>query len=229
MKLAVMQPYLFPYIGYFQLVNCVDLFILYDDVNYIQRGYINRNSILLNRSAHRFTVPVINASQNRKISELSFSNEIDKTLKSISHAYSKAPFFNEIYLLISDVLTSSNRDISFMCELAISRIFNYLDLPVKTIHASTIDYDRDLSAQDRLISLCNMFGAKEYVNSIGGKSLYKKEDFLRNGITLHFIETQVLSYNQRTDNFIPNLSIIDTLMWCSIDKVHHLLNMYRLS
>ena len=112
---AVMQPYLFPYLGYFQLINCSDNFIIYDDVNFIKGGYINRNYILSNGEKQRFTVSVPGASQNKKINELCYSGDVKKVLASIHHAYSKAPYFEKVYPLIEKILKRKERSISDVC------------------------------------------------------------------------------------------------------------------
>ena len=105
MTLAIMQPYLFPYIGYWQLLNAVDTFVLYDDVNYINKGYINRNSILVDGKAQQFTLELINASQNKLINEIEIGNNSKKLLKTITQSYIKAPFFEDIITLIEEILT----------------------------------------------------------------------------------------------------------------------------
>lgn len=223
-----MQPYLFPYLGYYQLVNCVDTFILYDDVNYIKGGYINRNSILVKNKAQRFTLPVPSASSNKKIMDLSFSSETRKTLSTIQQAYSKAPYFEDVYPLIKSILESKDRNIAEVCRKSIALFFEYLAIEKSIIKSSNLDYDRNLPAVDRLVGITRKLQAKHYINSIGGQALYNKNNFSEHQIKLSFIKMDEIKYYQFQEEFIPNLSIIDILMWCDKEKIKSLLTEYKL-
>ena len=150
---AVMQPYLFPYLGYFQLINCSDSFIIYDDVNFIKGGYINRNYILSNGEKQRFTIPVPGASSNTKINELCYSTDVKKVLASIQQAYSKAPYFEEVYPLIEKVLKGKERSISNVCLQSYVEIFNYLGIRKNFFKSSDLKYDRKKSPAERLVEL----------------------------------------------------------------------------
>jgi hypothetical protein len=229
MKLAIMQPYLFPYIGYFQLIYAADLFLIYDDVTYVKQGYINRNSIKLTNGTTRFTVPVIGASSNRLISELEFSTEVAKVLKTIEQSYSKAPYFASVFPLIHEVLELENRSIASLCQRSYERIFSYLNIEKSFKKTSELRYDRTESAQSRLIELCHQFNADCYINAPGGRKLYAKPDFAEKGIDLRFIDSLSVHYSQGGRDFIPNLSIVDVLMNCSVDEVKWLLTRYELN
>ncbi len=228
MNLAVMQPYLFPYIGYFQLIYASDLFLLYDDVSYIKQGFINRNSILSPNGVTRFTVPVPGASSNKLISELEFSEDVTKVLRTIAQSYSKAPFFAEVFPVIEQVMTIKDRSIASVCVQSYEAIFAYLGLTRRFMKTSSLEYDRSTSARDRLIALCHQFEADCYINAPGGRALYSKSDFSENGIELRFIRSRPVEYSQGRDGFVPNLSIIDVLMNCSAEKVVSLLGHYEL-
>ncbi|MCE7648612.1 WbqC family protein [Vibrio fluvialis] len=224
--IAVMQPYIFPYLGYYQLVNLVDVFVLYDDVNFIKGGYINRNNILVNGAAQRFTLPVPGASSNKKICELSFSLDAKKILKTISQAYSKAPFYSDVYPLIEMALQSEDRSIASVCQLGIKSVFDYLGVEKKIIKSTDLSYDRGASPADRLIEITKSFEDSIYVNSIGGQALYDKGYFYGRGVELKFLKMKSIQYTQSEAEFIPNLSIIDVLMWCEPKFVKKLLNEY---
>lgn len=228
MNLAVMQPYLFPYIGYFQLIYASDLFLLYDDVSYIKQGFINRNSILSPNGVTRFTVPVPGASSNKLISELEFSEDVTKVLRTIAQSYSKAPFFNAVFPMIERIMTVEDRSIASICIQSYEAVFNYLGLAKRFMKTSNIAYDRSASARDRLITLCHQFEADCYINAPGGQVLYSKSDFSKNGVELRFIRSLPIGYSQGTEGFVPNLSIIDVLMNCSPEKVVSLLSQYEL-
>lgn len=229
MKLAVMQPYLFPYIGYFQLIYAADLFLIYDDVAYIKQGYINRNSILSPNGATRFTIPVPGASSNKLISELALSEDVAKVLRTIEQSYSKAPHFEEVFPMIRRALELDDRSIASVCQKSFEDIFSYLGLEKQFKKTSELDYDRTASARDRLIALCQQFGADCYINAPGGRKLYSKQDFADREIDLKFVESLPVEYSQGGASFVPNLSIIDVLMNCSHEKVRELLGRYELT
>ncbi|MEX9690608.1 WbqC family protein [Providencia sp. PROV254] len=229
MILAVMQPYLFPYLGYYQLAYHSDMFIFYDDVNYIKGGYINRNNILTKNGKQLFTIPINHASSFKKINELEFSNNIKKVLMTIQQAYSKAPNFNVIYSMVERVLASNNRNVAKIASSSIIEVFDYLNLSFEYEFSSKIDYDRELDAKNKLYSFCKLYNAQIYTNTPGGKSLYNKDEFKAKNIELNFIEMNDISYTQfNNDNFEKNLSIIDLLMNLSKSEVSMLLNKYTL-
>jgi len=222
-----MQPYLFPYLGYFQLLHAADHFLIYDDVTFIKQGYINRNKIASAGVISRFTIPVEGASSNRLITTLEFSKNVTKFLKQVSQSYARAPYRGEIMNLLEVVMTSEERAISDLCKSSYKTIFNYLGLSVSLTKTSDLDYDRDGTAKDRLIELCLKLKAEQYINLPGGRKLYSKKDFSVHNIDLKFINMKSVHYNQQY-GFIPNLSIIDVLMNCSPETVVTLLKQYTL-
>lgn len=228
MKLAVMQPYLFPYIGYFQLIYAADLFLVYDDVSFIKQGYINRNSILSPNGVTRFTVPVPSASSNKLISELAFSPDVSKVLKTIEQSYSKAPYYKAVFPMVRGILEHEDRSIAAICQKSYQDIFSYIGVERKLKKTSEIVYDRTLNARDRLMDLCHKFNADCYINASGGRALYCKADFLRQGLSLRFIDSLPLRYQQSNQEFVKNLSIIDVLMNCPPNEVVDLMRKYEL-
>lgn len=227
MKLAVMQPYLFPYIGYFQLIYASDLFLIYDDVSYIKQGYINRNSMLTTNGVMRFTVPVPGASSNKLISELKFSPDVTKVLKTIEQSYSKAPYFEQAFPLVRQILENENRSISSVCMNCYQAIFSYVGIEKRLVKTSDIEYDRNATARDRLIALCHYFRAECYINAPGGRALYSKPEFAEQGVELKFINSLPAEYCQGEDKFVPNLSVIDALMNCSKEELLDLFASYK--
>jgi len=229
MNVAVMQPYLFPYLGYYQLVQCADIFVLYDDVAFIKQGYINRNNILTDGRASRITVPVLGGSSNKCIKELAFESNVAKVLKTVRQSYAQAPFVDNIFPMIERVLEHAERDITTVCQLGIFEVFQHLGLGKQIIRSSDLDYDRELPAADRLIAICEKLGSSHYVNSIGGEKLYSKDYFAERGNQLTFLHTQDVEYPQQgKKEFVPNLSMIDVLMWCDKRQIRELLQRYTL-
>ena len=228
MKVAIMQPYLFPYLGYYQLVHAVDVFVLYDDVSFIKQGFINRNSILVNGQARRFTLPVPGASSNTLIKHLRFSDRTTKLLKTFRQAYARAPHFDRVFPIVERVIGREDRSIVEVCRKGLSEVFEYLGLPLNVLLSSDIGYDRNGTAEEKVIQICKALGSDDYVNSIGGMELYSHASFKAKGCRLSFLEMQDVRYDQGQRSFVPNLSIIDALMWCDASKVEELMNAYVL-
>lgn len=228
MKLAIMQPYLFPYIGYWQLVNAVDTFVIYDDVNFIKQGYINRNNILIRGCKVLFTLNLIGASSNKLINEIEVGNNEKKLLKTFRQVYSKAPFYFYVMPLIEQIFSSEEKNLAKFVGNSIILLAQYLQVETEFKYSSTIAKDNDLKAQDMVIEISKLLGATTYVNAIGGKGLYSKDVFRSRGLTLQFIKSKPTSYTQFNKDFVPNLSIIDVLMFNSVDDVRSMLNGYEL-
>ena len=233
MKTAIMQPYLFPYIGYFQLMNSVDNFVIFDDVNFIMRGWINRNNILNNGSKFLFSIPLEKPSQNKLIcdTKLSFSEKDKiKFLKLLTFSYKKSPFFNEAYDLISKIILFNETDLVEYINYSFKIICDYIGIETKILRSSKINYDKSLKASDKIIDICKLVGGKTYVNLPNGRVLYNNKDFELNEIELKFINTldDKIIYKQFDNIFIPNLSIIDILMFNSKQDVNFFVNQFDL-
>lgn len=230
MKLGIMQPYFFPYIGYWQLINAVDKYVVYDDVTYIKGGWISRNNILLNNSKHMLTLPLVSPSSFKKINEIDITKEIkmkEKVIKTIKTAYLKAPYYKDIIPFI-ERLFDSNTNIATLNYNAILEINNYLEITTEVLLSSAIEKDNSLKGQDKVLHINKVLGADIYINAIGGKKLYSKDKFEEKNIKLFFLQTGDIKYKQYNDEFIPNLSIIDVLMFNDKKKIQDFLNNYTL-
>ena len=226
-----MQPYLFPYIGYFQLVNAVDRFVMLDDVNYINKGWVNRNRILVGGKEYLFTIPLIDASQNRYIKDIEVSNDPKwraKFLKSVEMSYSKAPYFKEAFGIISKVINSSETFISKIVLQSLKEILNYLEIEKQIVESSSVYNNRELKGQDRILDISLKEGATQYINPIGGTELYSKDIFTNKNVQLNFIKSKPINYAQFKNEFVPWLSVIDVLMFNSKEQVREFLNLYDL-
>jgi hypothetical protein len=232
MKLGIMQPYFMAYIGYYQLINSVDKFIIYDNIQYTKKGWINRNRILSNNTDYLITLPLKKDSDylniiDRELSE-SWVNDKNKTLNIIKSSYKKSPYFDDVYPLISDCINNSETNLFKYIYDSVLVIKKYLDINTEIIISSELNIDHNLKSQDKVISLCLNQNADVYINSIGGVELYNKETFKEKGIELNFIKTNPIKYNQFKNKFVPWLSIIDVLMFNSKDTVKSYLNEYTL-
>lgn len=231
MRLAIMQPYFFPYIGYFQLVNAVDKFIFYDDVNYIKGGWINRNRILLNGEVKYFTLVLSGASPFKRINEI----EIDqspvwkrKLLTSVELSYKKAPYFDAAFPLIKKVIDLPSNMLVDYARASVLSVVSYLDMKTEMELNSSRYTSTVLKSQERIIFMCKNEGTEHYINPIGGMEMYSKEVFLKEGIKIEFIKTGDIKYNQQNKDFTPNLSIVDVLMYNSPSVIKEFLNQYTL-
>lgn len=230
MKLGIMQPYFFPYIGYWQLINAVDKYVVYDDVTYIKGGWINRNNILLNGTRHLITLPLEEASSFKLINEISITKKIilkNKLIKTIKNSYSRAPYFKEVMPII-ETLIMDNSNIAILNYNIILTMKKYLNIKTEILLSSQIKKDNSLKGQDKVIHIAHLLGATEYINAIGGQSLYSKEDFKKANIKLSFLNTNNIQYKQLKNNFVPYLSFIDILMFNSPNEIKEMLNEYTL-
>jgi hypothetical protein len=229
-RLAIMQPYLFPYVGYFQLINAVDKFVIYDDVNYIQRGWINRNNILVNGSGHLFTIPLKDASQNRLINEIELAGSgwESKFLKTIEQAYKKSKYFPDAFPIVYSIINNGNKSISELTRDSIFKIADYLGISTLLEPSSKKYGNNHLKGQDRILDICQREKAQHYINPIGGQEIYSRKLFEDAGIQINFLKTGSVEYKQWGSVFVPNLSMIDILMFNSKEEINKLLSNYEL-
>ena len=228
MTLAIMQPYLFSYIGYWQLINAVDTFVIFDDVNFIKKGYINRNSILVGGKSQQITLELIGASQNKLINEIKVGNNSQKLLKTIEMSYKKAPYFDNVFSIIEDILNQEESNLAKFIGYSLQKISNYLEIDTKFIYSSSIEKDNELKAQDKVLDICKKLGTINYINAIGGKELYDKDKFEKQNIKLNFLVPEIQKYMQLESEFISYLSIIDIIMFNNKDNISKMLMQYKL-
>jgi hypothetical protein len=232
MKLAIMQPYFMPYIGYFQLINSVDEFVIYDNIQYTKKGWINRNRILVNGKDQLFTLPIKKDSDYLDIVERTISEtwvkERIKLLNVIQSSYVKAPYFKEVNELIKDCLLDNETNLFKFLLNILNKINNYLNISTPIKISSDIKINHSLKSQNKVLSICGEQKASTYINAIGGTELYDKEIFSQQNITLNFIKSENIEYKQFNNKFIPWLSIIDVMMFNSVEDIKKYLNSYTL-
>lgn len=228
MLVASNQPYLFPYIGYWQLMNLADSFVISDSMQYIKKGYINRNYILLNGERHRFTMEVMGVHGTSLINEVGVGKNARKIESTIKHAYKNAPYFNDVFPIINDLLHFQEKNLARYLGNSMQGIANYLGMKTKFVYLSDLQGDTELKAQNRTIDICKRMQADKYVNAIGGQSLYDKDSFKKEGMELSFLEVSDVKYKQFYNEFVPHLSIIDVLMFNSKVQTKQLLEQYTL-
>lgn len=224
--IAIMQPYFLPYIGYFQLMAAVDRFVVFDDVHYINRGWINRNRMLLDGSAHTFTAPLQGASQNRLICEIELvGGHIwrDKLLSTIRQAYGKAPCYAPVSPVIERLVNYPTIRLADFLLNSLREIVAYLALEVEIVSTSSFYNNSHLKGQERILDICRLERADRYINPIGGVDLYDRGSFMEQGTELRFLQSRPISYPQGRNEFVPWLSILDVLMFNAPAAVRQLL------
>lgn len=215
-SIAIMQPYLFPYIGYFHLMQAVDIFVLFDDVNFIKKGWINRNNILLEDQAYSWTLPLSKASQNRLINEHKiFESELSKVklLNLFERAYRKAPYYEAVFPILSKILQNEEVNIAKFIRFSLEELSAYMGLQTHFVFSSDLKKDKDLPAQERIMQMIQSLNGTRYCNAIGGQELYDRKAFASKDIELCFVRSNSIGYKQWNQTFTPFLSIVDVLMF----------------
>lgn len=213
-------------------MNLVDKYVVYDDVNYIKGGWINRNNILINGQPNLITMHLKAISQNKLINEIEVGDtekDVKKFLSSIRNAYAKAPYFERAFPLIQEIVTQSESVLSLYLYNSLKLICRYLDIDTELMLSSEIEKDNSLKAEEKILDICCRLNATDYYNAIGGQELYHSDKFESQGMKLHFLKPDGdIQYKQFKNEFVPNLSIIDVMMFNSVEEIHELLNKYTL-
>jgi hypothetical protein len=228
--LGIMQPYLLPYLGYWQLLAAVDRFVVYDNIQYAKKGWINRNRFLRNGADAFFTLPLKKGSDFLDVVERSIAADFDPAslLQPLAGAYRKAPFFTEVFPLIEQILTAETRNLFAYLHHSLVTMARFLDIGTPIVVSSAVAIDHGLKGEHKVLALCRALGATRYVNAIGGRELYSVPAFAAAGIELKFIQPRLVAYPQFGQPFVPALSIVDVLMFNSRDAVRSMLGEYDL-
>jgi len=230
MKLGIMQPYFLPYIGYWQLINAVDIFVIYDNIQYTKKGWINRNRFLQNGHDVLFSIFLKNDSDYLNVNQRFLSPDFkkNKLIAKFQSAYSKAPMKNEIVPFISEIINCQEKNLFMYIYNSIVKICEYLELKTKIIISSSVDIDHLLKAENKVLAICKALCAETYINPIGGIELYSKEMFKEYNVELQFIKSKPVEYKQFDNEFVPWLSILDVLMFNERETLKHYLSEFEL-
>ena len=233
MRIGIMQPYFFPYIGYFQLIHAVQTFVLNDDAAFIKQGFIHRNYLLINGSRKLFTIPLQKLSSSRSICETQLSPEKFEVwrntfLKSVENFYRKAPYYDSTRQMIETVFDTSSQKVVDLAVGSLKTVARWLGLKAAFAQASKKYDNLHLKSQDRVLDICGIESATVYINLPGGKKLYSKAEFEKRGIQLLFLNPRPRQYRQFGYDFVPALSIIDVLMFNSKEQTKEMLTQYEL-
>ena len=228
MKLGIMQPYFMPYLGYFHLLAAVDKYVIFDDVNYIKRGWSARNNILVNGQKHLFNIAVEGGSQNNLYTQVTVIDDFSKLRKTIEMAYKKAPYYKDTINLLEEVFGYEDRRFNYFIKNSFEVILDYLGIKTDLLFSSDLSNNKELRGKDKILDICMLLGASEYYNAIGGQEMYDRGEFADNGIKLGFVDSTYEPYPQLSNEFVPGLSLIDVLMMNSRDEVIRLFELYRI-
>lgn len=231
--IAIMQPYFFPYIGYWQLIHAADMFVVGDSVHYIKHGWINRNRILGEGcQAQYFGIEVSHASCNRLIYEMERvvnRKQAEYLCRVLKHYYSQAPHYSETMEVIKPILLDEEPDLTRYLVKQLRAVAEYLGIKTEFRMLSEVSDHWEYRSLEIIRRTCEYFGITDYINPSGaGMSYYDKDEFCEMGINLRFLRrNENIRYKQRSDEFVPDLSIIDLMMYCSRDELHDILNCYH--
>ncbi len=217
---VVMQPYLFPYLPYYQLARAADEFVFLDDAAFIKQGFIHRNSILLDGKPHRFTVPVHDVDSFRTIAQHRYVGDWAPLCALLEAAYRRAPRWRAAWPLVEAVLRDADDNVAAKNMRSIRLVHEYLGLagPRWTL-SSALAPAPELRGQARVLALCRATGATAYVNAPGGRTLYAADAFEAIGLSLRFVESRATPYAQSRPAFVPGLSMLDALMYCEPEEI----------
>jgi hypothetical protein len=225
MRVAIMQPYFFPYIGYFQLIGSVDLFIIYDNIKYTKKGWINRNRFLRDGADAVFTAPLRKDSDFLDIRDRAIADDFDrgKLANQLREAYRRAPHFDEAFPVVENSIMSPKTNLFDYIHGCLVDVCRYLCIGTHFVASSSVAIDPSAKAEDRVLALCKATGASSYVNAIGGQHLYSREEFETQGVSLKFLKSHPITYPQFGAPFVPSLSIVDVMMFNSVPAIREFL------
>lgn len=223
------QPYFLPYIGYWQLIKCADVFALSDDYNYKIDGWIHRNRILNNGEPLFFGLNIKGKSPNKLINELDVMRDnFPEKLKTIERTYRKAPHYEQGSEIIKKIFAYEDSNLAEFLFNSHKIICDYLDIKTPLVKTSSLEGNNQYKREFRIYDQCKRLGADTYINAIGGMELYDFEQFEKEGLTLKFINSHPRAYKQFKNEFVPNLSILDVIMFNAQEEVIAMLDDYEL-
>ena len=213
MKIACMQPYILPALQYFQLIYSCDNFVFLDDVKFINKGFVHRNYVINKKEKEQITLKIKKKSQNKQINELEILDDNNLILKKIFFLYKKSKNFKIIFPIIEEALCSDLKYLDKINSEIIIKISRLLGIDTKFEFSSLIDPKPQNGGEIRIIEIVKKLKGKIYINPIGGKKLYKKENFLKNKIDLKFLNSQI-DYECQYENLFKKteISILHFLM-----------------
>lgn len=230
--IAVMQPYLFPYLGYFQLIAAADVFVLGDDLQYVRSGWVNRNRILQGNEARLISFPL---KKDRFVLQINqrqlcdgFTEEAERLVRLITESYEKAPYFAQVMPLIERLIRFPHQNIALYAENALRELCAYLHIVTPIMRSSDLILGTPADKQERIIRIAHTFQATTFITPEGGSVVYDRDHLARNRLLVRFFRMDPVAYQQFGEPFVANLSIIDVLMFNCVEQVQQMLSQYHL-
>lgn len=216
-----MQPYFLPYIGYWQLIAAADSFVVYDNIKYTKKGWMNRNRFLRHGVWDTFSLPLRKDSDFLNVNQRFLADSFDREdlLNRFREAYRKAPEFCSVMPLLEGIIRNPSSNLFDYIFASIQSVCGFLGIRTPLVVSSFIDCDHSLKAAERVQAICKALGADAYVNPLGGMELYSRENFASHGIDLKFLKALPFEYPQSGNQFVPWLSILDVLMFNSKELI----------
>lgn len=235
MKLGIMQPYFLPYLGYISLIKHTDRFILFDTVQFIRHGWIERNRVLKQNEGWLYIqVPLIKTGRDTLIKDIQINNVENWKNKILSQLqiYKKiAPNYFKVIKLLDEVFEDEYFNIVHLNKRALEKICDYLGINRKIDVFSEMNLEIETAKEpdEWALNICKALGnANEYWNPAGGMTFFDKSKYENSGIVLKFQKVVLSPYNQKRTEFEDGLSIIDVLMFNSVEEINLMLDNYSL-
>lgn len=236
MKIGIMQPYFFPYIGYFSLIKNTDKFILFDPVQFIRHGWIERNRVLKPQLGWQYiAVPLVKHELSTAIKDVRINNSEDwknRLLAQLQHYKKKSPFYKQTIEVVQKGLDIETDSIVQLNYLTLKAVCDYLEIPFDCEIFSEMNLEiEQVNAPDEwALNICKALGYKEYWNPPGGMEFFDPKKYEEAGIDLKFQKVNVQPYPQRRgpENIETGLSIIDVMMFNSPEVIKDMLDDYEL-
>jgi hypothetical protein len=226
MRLGIMQPYFFPYLGHFALIANVDRWIVFDVTQYTPKSWMNRNRVLHPKEGWQYiSAPIANSSISLRTDQAMLADKkalLSSTLGKLSHYRPNAPYYRHVVKLVEDAFSQAGDDLVALNVSGLARVCEYLEIPFRYDICSrlALPLPDDLGPGDWAPTISALLGAKEYLNPAGGRALFDPQIFRQKGISLGFLDFQAYAYPVRNYAFEPGLSILDVLMWNSPEQVN---------
>ncbi|OBW58410.1 hypothetical protein A9986_05575 [Solibacillus silvestris] len=233
MKLVLMQPYFFPYIGYFQLMNLCDEFIAFDTVQYIKKGWINRNRILHPEGNPTYVnVPIKKFKSNTLIKDILIDNTVDwkqTIINRLQQYYKTAPYKEEVLTFIENCLNGEFSHLSELNVHLLQETCNYLNINcrINSLSKCHFEYEKAAASDEWGLNICKALNAKTYINAPGGIVFFDKNKYWKENIDIKFINPTFNRYSQNSEAFISGLSILDVMMFNSVEDIQKMLLSYE--
>ena len=235
MKLAIMQPYFLPYLGYFSLIKHTDEFILLDTVQFIRHGWIERNRILKPSNGWQYImVPLKKHSRETLIKDIEINNDQqwkEKILAQLQHYKKQAPYFSNVIDILNEIFSKEYATIVDLNLASLKTVCNYLGIntPIQVFSLMNIDIEPANAPDEWALNICKALGnVDEYWNPPGGQSFFDRKKYENAGINLKFHSAILTDYDQKRNVFEPGLSILDVMMFNSIEEINKMLDNYEL-